>query len=152
MFVREDTILPRLDAWLATLFDPDNLDATCEALAVHQEVDESAVARAEAARWKLADCDDRLAKYRAALDSGADPAIVGAWIAEVRAERDRAEVDIAGAKPAEPMTHAEVKAIVLAMQDMAKVLRRADPKLKAEVYADLGLKPYRTSPASRPLA
>ena len=151
MFVREDTILPRLDAWLATLFDPDNLDATCEALAVHQEVDESAVARAEAANgsWPTATTGW---PSTGPPSTPAPTRRSSPWIAEVRAERDRAEVDIAGAKPAKPMTRAEVKAIVLAMQDMAKVLRRADPKLKAEVYADLGLKPYRTSPASRPLA
>ena len=36
-------------------------------------------ANAEAARRKLADCDDRLKKYRAALDSGADPVNRG-WL------------------------------------------------------------------------
>ena len=139
VYLRESVVVPKLDEWLASLFHPDNLDATCEALAMAQEVDEAAIARAEAARRKIAHCDDRLTKYRNALEAGADAAIVGGWIAEVRAEREQAEADIEGAKPAEPLTRAEVKAIVLAMKDMARVLRRADPKLKAEVYADLGL-------------
>jgi hypothetical protein len=42
---------------------------------------EAAVARAEAARRKLADCDGRLAKYRNALEAGADAAIVGPSLA-----------------------------------------------------------------------
>jgi hypothetical protein len=113
VFVREDAIVPKLDAWIATMFDPTNLDATCDALAMAQEVDDAAIARAAAARRKIADCDDRLSKYRNALEAGADAAIVGGWIAEVRAERERAEADIEGAKPAEPITRDEVKAIVL---------------------------------------
>ena len=32
----------------------------------------------------LADCDAKLARYRAALDAGADPAVVTAWIAETQ--------------------------------------------------------------------
>ena len=38
---------------------------------------------------------------------------------------ERAEADIDGANPAEPLTRAEVKAIVLAMKDMAAVLAKA---------------------------
>lgn len=42
-------------------------------------------------RWpsKLADCDRKLARYRAALEAGADPKVVTGWIAEVEAERRR---------------------------------------------------------------
>lgn len=50
-------IVPRLDAWLAKLFDPENLDATCEALAMADGVDEAAEARLEAAWRKIVDCD-----------------------------------------------------------------------------------------------
>jgi len=32
-------------------------------------------------------CDERLARYRAALDAGVDPSVVGAWIKEVQTER-----------------------------------------------------------------
>ena len=33
VYIREDRIVPKLDEWIATLFDPANLDETCEALA-----------------------------------------------------------------------------------------------------------------------
>ena len=36
---------------------------------------------------KIAECDRKLAQYRAALDAGANPATVAAWIAETEAEK-----------------------------------------------------------------
>jgi len=63
-YVRESSIVPKRDEWLAQLFDDANLDATCEALAMAGEYDEGAEVRAEAARRKIADCDSRLARYR----------------------------------------------------------------------------------------
>jgi hypothetical protein len=38
---------------------------------------------------KIAECDRLLARYREALDSGASPATVAAWIAETEAEKAR---------------------------------------------------------------
>ncbi len=52
------------------------------------DVDETAL---EAARRKLEDCDTRLARYRSALESGADPGVVAQWVAEVQGDRLRAE-------------------------------------------------------------
>lgn len=81
--MKESTITPLLDAWLAELFDETNLDQTCEALAMAGDPDDASEARAEGARRKIADCDQRLARYRQALDSGADAAVVAGWMAEV---------------------------------------------------------------------
>ena len=39
----------------------------------------------------LAECDRKLANYRAALDAGTDPKIVTEWIAQVQAEKSLAE-------------------------------------------------------------
>lgn len=80
-----------------------------------------------------------MAKYRAALDAGADATIVAGWMAEVQGERLRAEVDLGAAVPGQPMTKEEVRTMVLALHDIASVLATADPKLKAEVYAELGV-------------
>ncbi|MDQ6853074.1 MAG: hypothetical protein M3046_05175 [Actinomycetota bacterium] len=47
------------------------LDRTCAELAAASgSVDDGDGARLEAARRKLTDCDDRLARYRAALEGG----------------------------------------------------------------------------------
>jgi hypothetical protein len=50
VYVRESAILPRLDDWLCRLFDPENLDETCEALSMAGRLDEGATGRHEAAR------------------------------------------------------------------------------------------------------
>jgi site-specific DNA recombinase len=138
-YVRESAIVPRLDAWIAGLFDEANLDATCEALAKAGECDDASAARAEAARRKLADCDQRLAKYRQALEAGAEATVVAGWMAEVHGERLRAETDLVGATPQEPLTGDQVRKLVLQARDIASVLTDADPDLKADLYAELGV-------------
>jgi hypothetical protein len=47
-----------------------------------------------AARELLADFDRRLARYRAALEAGTDPTVVGQWIAEVATARQAAEASL----------------------------------------------------------
>jgi hypothetical protein len=126
--VSEDVIVPRVDSWLAKLFDHENLGSTCEALALAEGIDEATEVRLEAARRKILDCDARLAKYRAALDAGADATIVAGWMAEEQSERPRAQG-----------TSGQVRTMVLALHDIASVLATADPNLKAEVHAELGI-------------
>jgi site-specific DNA recombinase len=137
--VREEAILPGLDRWLAKVFDPENLDATCAALASASEHAEADQARTAAAEAKIADCDRRLERYRAVLEAGTDAAVIGKWIAEVRAERIAAEQQLVDAAPAPPLTKLEIEALVASLQDMLGVLRRANPADKAAVYAGLGI-------------
>jgi site-specific DNA recombinase len=139
VYVKESAIVPKLDAWLTQLFDPDNLDATVAALADVGQADEEAEARAEAARRKLVDCDDRLGKYRAALDSGADPAVVAGWMAEVQGERLQAEAELAVSAASQPMSEEELRLLVQCLGDMTQVLAEADPRDKAQVYSELGI-------------
>jgi len=139
VYVREDSILPPLDRWLARIFDPDRIDATCEQLAAASDADETAAAELEANRRRLRDCDRRLAKYRAALESGADPAVVAAWITEVQAERAVAERSLAQLRPQQPVSAASLREIVEELVDIPAVLADADPELRARVYGDLGI-------------
>ncbi len=131
--------MPKLDEWIATLFDPANLDDTCEALAEAGGATDADHARIEAAERKLADCDTRLAKYRAALDAGADPTIVAGWMAEVQGERLSAEREIGLAQPSGRYTKAQIRDLVTHLGGVAAALADADPKLKAQVYEDLGI-------------
>jgi site-specific DNA recombinase len=141
VYVREDVIVPNLDAWLAELFEEANLDSTCEALAAMAgQVDEGAETRAEAARRTIADCDNRLANYRKALDAGADAVVVASWMAEVQGERLRAEQELQATVPGDKLTRAQIRKLVLALSDIVATLADADPVLKAEVYAELGVK------------
>lgn len=139
-YVKESAILPRLDSWLAELFDEDNLEAACEALAMSGESDEAAEARAEAARRRLRDCEQRLAKYRQTLDAGAEAAVVAGWMAEVQGERLRAEAELAAASPGGKLTKAQIQDLVHELRDICRSVATADPKDKAEIYAELGVR------------
>ncbi|HVM54377.1 MAG TPA: recombinase family protein [Acidimicrobiales bacterium] len=141
VYLREDVLVPALDRWLAELFDERNAEAAWEALAMaSRSHDEGAAARAEAARRKIADCDERLARYRATLDAGGDAVVVAGWMAEVKGERLAAERELGASVPAEPLTKEQVRSLIAGLQDILAVLHDADPKLKAEVYAELGVK------------
>lgn len=140
VYVRENTITPALDEWLAAVFDPGHIEATCEARAAASETDGAAEASVDAARRKLADCDARLAQYRSALDAGADPKVVAGSMAQVQAQRLGAERLINDAAPSRTLSTAEIRARIGSVQDMVTKLTDADPQTKADLYRHLGIK------------
>jgi site-specific DNA recombinase len=80
VYVREDVVLDPLDTWLAEAFAPQRIEQSLTALQNAQPDDAPAV---EAARRAIAECDRKLARHRAALEAGADPALVAAWSTQV---------------------------------------------------------------------
>jgi len=76
-----------LDPWLASLFDDDRIDETCEILAGASEPDLDTEDRETRLRREIADVDRRLERYRAVLDQGGDPAVVARWISDAQLER-----------------------------------------------------------------
>jgi hypothetical protein len=142
VYLREDVVVEPVDGWLAQVFDPIRLDATIEALAAAAAEDARASLDTVAGRAVIAECDAKLARYRAALDAGVDPAVVGGWIAQVQADRAAAEADLArqtGRKPVRMLTREEIAELVGGITDAVALLRRAAPEDKAEAYRRLGL-------------
>jgi len=141
VYVREDTVLPRLDAWLGRLFDPANLDATVAALAAVNG-DDTTAAKIERCRRALVDCEQRLARYRAALEAGTDPNVIAQWTAEVQAEHAQAEHDLRIAQEAHepPASREELEALIRDADDLVTVLTRTDASDRAALYAALGLR------------
>ncbi|MEV0157724.1 hypothetical protein AB0H57_28955 [Micromonospora sp. NPDC050686] len=83
-------------------------------------------------------------RYRAALDAGADPAVVAGWIAETRAERQRAAQRHHTPLVEQPRTPArpsgkQIIAIVEELGNLVTALRDATPEHKLQVYRALGL-------------
>jgi hypothetical protein len=105
-----------------------------------------AVAPVAAIGPTVAECDAKLARYRAALEAGADPAVVAGWIAETQAERRRSEQrERAVAKARVPdtvgrVTENEIIGILEELGDLVTALRDAEPEHKLEVYRSLGLR------------
>ncbi len=140
VYLREEDVIPSLDNWIAQLFDADNLDATCKALAQASEVDESEQSgRDSVLRAQLNECDSKLAKYRTLLEQQPDITIVGAWIAEVERDRRRLQRLLNDRPSTRSFTSAEIKAMVNELRDIASVLAAASPDDKRAAYEELGV-------------
>ena len=104
VFVRERDLLPELDAWLAGEFAPHRIESTIEAMATAQADPDDGQATATA-RQLIADCDAKMARYRAAIDAGGDLDEITGWInGQGRAPpgRGRAPRDPQQAPPPDP--------------------------------------------------
>lgn len=138
VYLREAEILDDVDAWLAKVFAPDALEATVDALAGHGP--DPAEAKAVAIRKMIAECDQRMSRYKAALDAGADPVEVTQWINAAKADRARAEGELRALGTSKRMTRQEITQMITELGDLARVVVQADPADKSDLYRDLGLR------------
>jgi site-specific DNA recombinase len=145
VIMREEILIPPLDTWLVQELSPSQRHHTIAKL-----VDQATVAAPTAPITAptgptVAECDAKLARYRAALDAGADPAVVAGWIADTQTERHQAEQRQQAATTEPPPEHGrfteeEIIAIVEELGDLVAALRQAEPEHKLEVYRALGLR------------
>ena len=93
------------------------------------------------AERELAECDRKLASHRAALEAGADPALIATWTADVQRRRDSVAARLrARSTPGSArLGPAQIADLVSALGGMLAVLRRAEAADKCEVYRQLGL-------------
>ncbi len=135
VYVKEEAILPGLDGWLASLFDDEHLDDTCARLAGVSEPDPTAQRREAALRAAIADCDRKLANYRALLDHQDAVPVAAAWIADTQRERKNLERQLGTAVAGDSLSSEQVKALVSSLREIVQVLAAAEPVDKAEIYA-----------------
>ena len=113
--LREDLIIGEVDRWLAREFATHRLHETITDLEAAQFAESGPRADGqEEVALKIAECDRKLAQYRAALDAGASPATAAAWIGETEAEKAGylAVKRPNGGATRRRMNNAEIKAIV----------------------------------------
>lgn len=147
VYVKEEDLLPVVDAWLIKLFAPHRIGDTIRTMA------DNAAALTEPApipttdgdvAAKIAECDAKLEKYRAALEAGVDAETVGEWIAAVKVERAAALASSASERPrANPqrrLSEDAIKNMIRALGDIREVVQNAPTEDKARVYAGLGLR------------
>ena len=142
VYLRERDLVPALDEWIAAEFAPGKLEGILDALAGAQQEEQSSHTR-EIARLheSVAECDRKLAQHRAALEAGADAALVTGWMKETQAQRSAAKVKLdRTGQASDRMSKDEIMNIVEALGNIADVLRHADPDDKAEVYKGIGLR------------
>ena len=128
-----------MDAWLATAFDAPRLADTIRAMEQTQEADERQASTAEQARLALKEADSKLARYRAALEQGTDPALIATWTAEVTATKAAAQATLRSLGHVHRMSKDEITDIITAAGNILSVLHKADGRDKADIYYQLGL-------------
>jgi hypothetical protein len=117
-----------------------SLLATCEALAATSHASIAPDRDRAAARQVVADCDRRLGRYRAALEAGTDPSVVGQWIAEVTATRQAAQVVLHDQAAPPPLVSTEqVRRAIQELGGLLVALDGSDPALRAQLYQELGI-------------
>jgi hypothetical protein len=118
---------------------PDTIQALVDAPDDRQ--DEDQLAGVTEAQRVITDCDQRLARYRAALEAGTDPTLIAQWTAEVNAARAAAQTQLRAATGhTGRMTTEEINNLVAPIGNILAVLRDADPADKAQIYTNLGLR------------
>jgi site-specific DNA recombinase len=141
VYLREDAILDQLDDWLANVFSPGHIEQSLAVLEAAQPDIESGL---DEVRRALTVCDRKLARHRAALEAGADPALVATWSREVQREQEALKAKLPttghGAARNRRMSSQEIKELVDALGGLLNALRTADPADKLEVYRQLGVK------------
>ena len=140
VYVREDVVVPGLDAWIAGLFDDEHLDATCAALAAASDTGpEVQQDREVSLRRQIKECEAKLTNYRALLEQQPDITTVGSWIAEVERDRKRLERELGRKPTTHKLTSNEIKALVGQLKDIVAVLADASPEHKRAIYDELGV-------------
>ncbi|MDH2426429.1 hypothetical protein [Sphaerisporangium sp. TRM90804] len=142
VYVREELVVEPLDEWLATVFDPGRLPETIRTMAAAQLTDDHRLAAVESARQAVADCERKLAGYRALVNAGTDPAVVVGWITETEARRkvEQSRLKEISASTPKRLSEQEIATIVSALGDLRRLLRSVDPHDKMQVYRQLGLR------------
>ena len=97
--------------------------------------------RVDQGQHSLADARRKLDQYRAALDGGADPASVTAWITDAAAQERAAlsELEHLAAQAPAPLSAVDAVAVVEWLGGMPGLLQQADQDDRAALYAALGV-------------
>lgn len=140
VFLKENLLIAPIDEWLAEISAAERIEHTLIQLEADQP---DPVAATQPLRQAIAECDQKLARHRAALEAGADPAMVAGWSSEIYRDRAILVAQLGATTnhaPAQRMNRDEIQQIVNALGGLLAVLRAAEPGDKLEVYRELGLK------------
>lgn len=130
--VREEDLLPTIDDWLNQLFDPIEIERTCQTLHQSQAAPDATAEELEARRT-IKECDTELANYREALRTAPSAAVAG-WIAETEERRKAAELRLARISTGRGMSPAEIRSVVEQMQGIVRILQTADTADRRRIY------------------
>jgi hypothetical protein len=138
ILIREAELVPALDQWLASQFEPDRVEVTIDILTAAQDDPAEEQHALVQARHIIRECEAKMARYQAVIDAGGDIQEIIRWINAARAERLAAEAVLRGTShtPAR-MTRDEIAAVVHRTANITAALRNAEMQDKADLYKGL---------------
>ncbi|MFD4975107.1 hypothetical protein [Streptomyces sp. NPDC058424] len=136
-----------MDQWIARAFAPDRLTATIEALTLASAAGSTAETQTPEqaqARQAIKDCERRLARYQAALEAGADPAVVTQWINEAQRDKEAARKNLDALptltqKKETPLNAHQIREIAESLGDITQRIHTANADKKGPLYEALGI-------------
>ena len=123
----------RLDEWIATLADPEDL-------ARGQEVDPAAGTGYAALQRQLSEANGKVAALVTAVESGVAVEDLTAALRRRTAERDELKARLERAERPCAMSAAQISELVEELGGLSAVLGEATGAERAQVYASLGLR------------
>jgi hypothetical protein len=144
VYLREDDFGREVNGWIADVFAPGRIQHTIGLIMAAQDTttssDAAEAAAGAAAGAKIADTRQRMARYKQAIEAGGDPAEIGAWISQARAQRVQAEAELRQASTKARSTTDEIEALIASLTDIAATLGDGDPAHMADAYDKIGLR------------
>jgi site-specific DNA recombinase len=140
VYLREAEVIGPIEDWLTTAFSPARIKQAIDraiAQAADQEQDTTL-----ALRKQLNACDRKLARYRDALDAGADPVEVTGWINQVTQERQRVEAELkiaSQSRTRKTASRAEITQLLERTGELIQAVHKASPFEKLELFQEIGL-------------
>jgi site-specific DNA recombinase len=138
--IREDRLLPHIDAWLSQLFAPENIEATATEVVnadLQSNHEDAAVTRA---RTALVECERKLAKHLDGLEAGIPADVIASRITATQHAKDAAQAVLAATPAApEPLTLELVVETLAILRNVPELLDQIDQADRAALYQALGL-------------
>ncbi|WP_414943763.1 recombinase family protein [Amycolatopsis sp. cmx-11-32] len=135
--LREDVVIPPLNAWLCQVFDPDNRGETVAAM-IGAQSGGSGTGR-ETVEKRLKAAEARLRRHQAAIEAGVDPAALVDAMNLAQAERQAAREELENLPESATIDAAEVYAMLDSLGDVERALNSRNLDRITQVYRDLGL-------------
>jgi site-specific DNA recombinase len=138
--IREDRLLPHIDAWLSQLFAPGNISSTAAEVVKADSKgnhEDPAVSRA---RTALVECERKLAKHLDGLEAGIPAEVIASRITATQHAKDAALAVLAMAPAApSPLSLELVVETLATLRNLPELLARIDQADRAALYQALGL-------------
>ncbi|GAA0584489.1 recombinase family protein [Kribbella sandramycini] len=139
IYLREDAVVPALNRWVGTLFDPLHREATIDALLVDGEPESDRGAYVEELRGRVRAAKVTMDRARKALEAGWDPAELRDQYNAAAAEKQVAERALAAVPDREVLNRDQLVTYVEELGDVGRALDAADPAELSELYEALKL-------------